>query len=113
MNETPLSASTMDLSIDPALPGRASPRSLTKPLNRAESQQRKGKAMVVAGWVVTLLGVVLYCAATFSAGVDADMGALLTENVVPFAHATLAVMGLGTLLWLTGSFVYLKGAMDA
>ncbi|GMU63691.1 MAG: hypothetical protein AMXMBFR34_54540 [Myxococcaceae bacterium] len=80
---------------------------------RAESHQRTGKVLVVAGFIVTILGVVLYCAVTFAGGVDAGMGDILFHNAVPFARATLGVLGLGTLLWLVGSFTYLRGAMDA
>lgn len=80
---------------------------------RAESRQRAGKKMILAGFVVTILGVVLYCAACFAGGMDADMGDLLFRNAVPFARATLGVLGLGTLVWLVGSFTYLRGAMDA
>lgn len=69
--------------------------------------------MVVAGFVITILGVVLYCAACFAGGTDADMGDMLLRNAMPFARATLAVLGLGSLVWLIGSFTYLRGAMDA
>lgn len=79
----------------------------------AESLQRTGKRMVIAGFVVTIAGVVAYCAVNFAGGVNADMGDLLLRNSVPFATATLAVLGLGTLLWLIGSFTYLRGAMEA
>lgn len=80
---------------------------------RAESLQGTGKGMVIVGFVTTIVGVVLYCAVTFAGGVDADMGDVLLHNAVPFTRATLAVLGFGTLLWLVGSFTYLRGAMDA
>lgn len=69
--------------------------------------------MILAGFVITIVGVVLYCAICFAGEVDADMGDILFDNAVPFARAMLAVLGLGTLVWLIGSFTYLKGAMDA
>ncbi|MBI2375685.1 MAG: hypothetical protein HYV07_16940 [Deltaproteobacteria bacterium] len=69
--------------------------------------------MILAGFVITIVGVVLYCAVCFAGGMDADMGDILFKNAVPFAQATLAVLGLGTLVWLVGSFTYLRGAMDA
>lgn len=80
---------------------------------RAESLQRTGKAMVIAGFVITIVGVVAYCAVTFAGGIDADMGDILFRNAVPFARTTLAILALGTLAWLIGSFTYLRGAMDA
>lgn len=80
---------------------------------RAASLQRAGRAMVIAGFVITVVGIVAYCMVTFAGGLDVDMGDLLLHNAVPFARATLAVLGLGTLVWLVGSFTYLRGAMDA
>lgn len=98
----------------PQEPGAAS-RSTTRTSQavRAESLQRSGKGMILAGFVITIVGVVLYCAVCFAGGMDADMGDILFKNAVPFAQATLAVLGLGTLVWLVGSFTYLRGAMDA
>lgn len=90
---------------------RATPR--TSRAMRADSLQRRGKGMIFAGFIITIVCVVLYCAACFAGGADADMGDILLKNAVPFARATLAVQGLGTLLWLVGSFTYLRGAMDA
>lgn len=83
------------------------------PAERAESLQRTGKKLVIAGFVVTIAGVLGYCIACFTAGFNADMGDLLLHNTVPFARATLAVLGLGTLVWAVGSFTYLRGVMDA
>jgi hypothetical protein len=83
------------------------------PAAHAESLQRTGKKLVIAGFVVTIAGVIGYCAACFTAGFNADMGDLLLHNTVPFARATLAVLGLGTLVWAIGSLTYLRGVMDA
>jgi hypothetical protein len=80
---------------------------------RAESLQRSGKKMVIAGFVITIVGVIAYCAVTFAGGKDADMGDVLFRNAVPFAWTTLGVLGLGVLVWLIGSFTYLRGVMDA
>jgi hypothetical protein len=80
---------------------------------RAEATMRAGRLMIFAGVVVTILGVVLYSLACFAGGMDADMGDILFRNAVPFARAMLGVLGLGTLVWLAGSFVYLRGALDA
>jgi hypothetical protein len=67
----------------------------------------------VAGSVITVAGVILYCVASFAGGMGAGLGDILFRNAVPFARTTLGVLGLGTLVWLAGSFAYLKGAMDA
>lgn len=90
--------------------GTVAPPSLAA---RAESRQKHGRAMIFAGFVVTIVGVVLYCIACFAGGADADMGDVLLANAVPFARATLVLLGLGTLVWLVGSFIYLRGIMDA
>lgn len=96
---------------DSALPGEPA-----RPVStgaRAEAQQKLGRRMIVAGFVITIAGIFLYCLASFAGGVDADMGDILFENAEPFTRATLGVLGLGTLVWLVGSFKYLKGSMDA
>ncbi|MCC7381921.1 MAG: hypothetical protein IT384_08835 [Deltaproteobacteria bacterium] len=79
----------------------------------AEARQRRGRILIFSGFAITIAGVVLYCAACFAGGLDADMGDLLFKNTVPFARATLGVLGVGTLVWLAGSLTYLRGAMDA
>jgi hypothetical protein len=81
--------------------------------DRVKFQQKAGRVMVGGGFVVTILGVVAYCCACLMGGLDADMGDVLTTNAVPFAHSTLAVLGVGTLLWLVGSFTSLRSAMNA
>lgn len=81
--------------------------------SRAETLQKNGKGMILAGFVITIVGVVLYCLACFAGGVDAGMGDILFRNAVPFARGTLGILGIGTLVWLIGSFTYLRGAMDA
>ncbi|HMU37884.1 MAG TPA: hypothetical protein PKE31_02635 [Pseudomonadota bacterium] len=80
---------------------------------QAESMQRRGRKMVIAGFVITIAGVVAYCAATFAGGMNVDMGDLLFRNADPFALSTLGILGIGTLSWLVGSLTYLRGAMDA
>lgn len=80
---------------------------------KAAARQRNGKRMIVAGFVIAVVGVVLYCAASFAGDLSADMGDVLFRNAVPYARATLAVIGLGTAVWLVGSITYLNGVMDA
>jgi hypothetical protein len=90
---------------------RASP-SLTRAAT-AERRQKTGKRMIVAGFVIAVAGVVLYCLASFAGDLGAGMGDVLVHDAVPHARATLAVIGLGTLVWLVGSIKYLNGVMDA
>ncbi|MCC7033698.1 MAG: hypothetical protein IT179_12795 [Acidobacteria bacterium] len=79
----------------------------------AERRQRTGQRMILAGFVIAIAGVVAYCVASFGAGMSTAMEGVLFDNDVPFARATLAVLGLGTLVWLAGSITYLRGALDA
>ncbi len=79
----------------------------------AESLQKSGKRLIYAGFAITLLGVVSYCVVCFAAGASAELGDILLKNTVPFARATLGVLGLGTLVWVVGSFRYVRGIMDA
>ncbi len=81
--------------------------------SRAESLQRTGRRAIVAGSVITIVGVVLYCMVCFAGGVNARVGDALLSDAVPFAGATLGILGLGTLVWLVGSLTYLRGAMEA
>ncbi|MFN8625456.1 MAG: hypothetical protein U0587_05670 [Candidatus Binatia bacterium] len=78
---------------------------------RVQSQQRTGDRLILAGFVVTVVGVILYCVACFAGGVDASLAAILFDNVVPFARATLVVLGIGSALWLVGSFMYLNATI--
>lgn len=93
--------------------GRTRSVPATTPASRAESLQRSGNRLVVSGFVITVVGVVAYCAACFAGGMDAELGDLMFQNAVPFAQATLAILGLGTVVWLVGSITYLRGAMEA
>ncbi len=81
-------------------------------VGRAAMRRKTGNALILAGSVITILGVVLYCAVSFAGGMNAELGDVLLRNVQPLTRATLGVLGLGTLVWLIGSFMYLEGAME-
>ncbi|MBI3072590.1 MAG: hypothetical protein HYY84_10790 [Deltaproteobacteria bacterium] len=80
---------------------------------RAEVAQRRGKRLIVGGFAVMIVGIILYCTACFAGGVSAEIADILLQNAIPFGRIALAVIGVGVVLWLVGSFQYLKGAMDA
>ncbi len=80
---------------------------------RAEQRMRRGKQLVISGFIVAAVGIVAYCVACFSAGVSQELGSALLENPGWLVGPTLGIIGLGTLLWLVGSFLYLSGAMDS
>ncbi len=79
----------------------------------AERRMRRGKKLVIAGFVVAVIGIIGYCMVCLGAGVNQELGTALLENVTWLAGPTLAVVGLGTLLWLLGSFMYLNGALES
>jgi hypothetical protein len=79
----------------------------------ASRRMRRGRRLVFAGFVVAVAGIIAYCLACFAAGADPDMGARFLEDPSYLVGPTLGVIGLGTLLWLVGSIVYLRAAMDS
>ncbi len=80
---------------------------------RAALRMQHGKQLVISGFVVAVAGIVAYCVVCFSAGVNQELGSALLESPGWLVGPTLGMIGLGTLLWLVGSFVYLNGAMDS
>lgn len=80
---------------------------------RAERQMRRGKRLVFGGFIVAIVGIVAYCAICFTAAANQELGQALLDSPGWMAGPALGIIGLGTLLWLVGSFSYLKGAMDS
>lgn len=79
---------------------------------RPESRALQGKILVVAGWVVALVGIVVYSVATFASEVDVDLAAIVVHGANPAARTGLIVIGVGSLMWLVGSVRHLNGVMD-
>ncbi|MCK6527443.1 hypothetical protein L6R50_07715 [Myxococcota bacterium] len=80
---------------------------------KAEQSMRRGKRLVIGGFAVAVIGIVGYCVACIGAGLSQDVGAYFLGNPALLVGPALATIGLGTLLWLVGSFFYLTGAMDS
>lgn len=80
---------------------------------QAEHRMRLGKRLVFSGFVISIVGVVAYCVGSFNAGLNFKVGGALYDNPGWLLAPTLGTIGLGTLLWLLGSFIHLKGAMDS
>jgi uncharacterized membrane protein len=74
-----------------------------------EQRMRDGKRLILAGFVIAVLGIVAYCVAGLSAPIEAGRTSGLGAFVVP----SLCIIGLGTLLWLIGSIRFLRGSMDS
>lgn len=79
----------------------------------AEQRMRHGQRLVMGGFVVAVLGIVAYCVVCLSASVGLEVGSTASEGSAWLVGPTLGVIGLGTLLWLVGSFNYFNGAMDS
>ncbi len=74
---------------------------------------RRGKQLVISGFIVAVVGIVAYCVVCFSGGVNQEIASALLTNPGWLVGPTLGVIGLGTILWLVGSFIYLSGGMDS
>lgn len=79
----------------------------------AELRMRRGRSLVLAGFVVAVAGIVAYCVACLTAGREPALGSYLNEHAGVLVGPALGVIGAGTLLWLVGSFMYLRAAMDS
>lgn len=79
----------------------------------AEQRMKRGRQLVVSGFVVAVLGVIAYCVVSFSAGVNQELGSILLRTPGWVVGPALGVIGIGTLLWLVGSFLYLLGGLDS
>lgn len=66
---------------------------------------RNGKNMVIVGFVIAIVGIVLYCIASFSA----ELG----QNEPVFIKESLIVVGMGVLVWLVGAIKYVNAVIDA
>ena len=96
-----------------ATPAVSRPLSKTQVYVRAEQQMQRGRRLVVSGFVVAVLGIVAYCLVGLSAGVNQQLGSAFLESSDWLTGVTLGTIGLGTLLWLVGSFMYVSGGMDS
>ncbi len=79
----------------------------------AEQQMRRGKKLVISGFIVAVMGIVAYCVVCFSAAINQELGSALLAGPGWLLGTTMGIIGLGTLLWLVGSFIYLSGAMNS
>ncbi len=102
----------------PSHPKTDEPPAVTTPTKaevyaRAEQRMRRGKQVVISGLIVAMVGIVAYCVASFNAAVNQGLGSALLESRGWLVGPSLGMLGLGILLWLVGTFVYIVGAMDS
>ncbi|MCC6220163.1 MAG: hypothetical protein IT291_02870 [Deltaproteobacteria bacterium] len=79
----------------------------------AENKMKRGKHLVVAGFVVAVIGIFVYCVSCLSANVNQNLETNLLERPIMLVEPALGIIAIGTLLWLIGSFIYLSGGMDS
>ncbi|PKN57039.1 MAG: hypothetical protein CVU56_12930 [Deltaproteobacteria bacterium HGW-Deltaproteobacteria-14] len=79
----------------------------------AEQRVRRGRRLVICGFVVAVAGIVAYCVVGLGAAAGQELGATALASPGWLAGLTLGAIGLGTLLWLIGSLVYFNAAMDS
>ena len=80
---------------------------------KAERRMRRGKRLVISGFVIAIVGIIAYCLVGLSADVNRQLSSAFLESSEWLTGATLGIIGFGTLLWLAGSFLYLSGGLDS
>ncbi len=113
---TNASARPLDIVLPLAAESEAAPPAVTTKSGMyaaAERRMRRGKQLVMGGFVITIVGIIGYCLTCFGAGVNQDVGSTLMDSPSLLILPALSLMGLGTLCWLVGSFMYLSGGMDS
>ncbi len=93
--------------------GSSSIESKKKLYAAAERRMRYGRKLVISGAIIAILGIICRCIVSFSVDIGPTIGVIYVRDPERFLGPTLGVIGLGTLMWLIGSFVYLNGAMDS
>lgn len=91
----------------------SAPLSKAETYARAEQRMHRGRRLVISGFVVAVLGIVAYCVVGLSVDVNQQLGSAFSISSEWLTGATLGIIGLGTLLWLVGSFLYVSGGMDS
>jgi hypothetical protein len=70
----------------------------------AIARLRQGKKIVLAGTLVAMAGIILYCTTVFMDGTEGEPIRFLTEGLV--------TIGAGVGVWLYGVVKYLSAALD-
>lgn len=81
-------------------------------LSKADKKIRRGQTLVISGFVVAIIGVVFYCVVSFVGSAKQEWSPFLSSHTHPIFLIALGIIGIGTLLWVIGSIMYLTGAME-
>jgi hypothetical protein len=76
-----------------------------------EDGREWGRKAILAGWIITMAGVVGYCVAMLRA--DQDTGllqALFSQGFLGWSSAVLLLGGVAT--WLAGNFTFFRAAVE-
>ena len=69
-----------------------------------QARLRSGRALVIAGFILSILGIVFYCVDSFAA---------IGQPDAPLISGNLSVLGAGVLMWVVGAVKYLNAAIDS
>ncbi len=100
-------------SLRPRRDGAVSPSGIAITPEKTEDQARfltPGRIAVINGWIIAMLGIVLYCAAMLGGAPGLD-GALLQRSWM--GSGAIILLGMGVLLWFYGAYTFLQEIEDA
>ncbi|MBI3019310.1 MAG: hypothetical protein HYY61_05405 [Deltaproteobacteria bacterium] len=80
--------------------------------DKSEKKMKRGQKLVISGFIVAVVGIVFYCIVSFVGSAKQEWTPFLFSHAHPILLTSLAIIGLGTLLWIIGSVMYLTGAME-
>ena len=79
----------------------------------AAQRMRRSKWLVLSGLGVSVAGIIVYCIICFSAAIASEPSSTFLAGPRWLAGSSLGIIGLGTLMWLVGSFDFVRAAMDS
>ena len=79
---------------------------------QAERSMRRGKRLVIGGFLLAFVGIVAYCIVSSMTGSSHQPATMRFGEMSWLTVTTLAAVGLGTLFWLVGAFVYVMGSFN-
>jgi len=85
--------------------GETTTQTRSNDMSLETKRMRTGQTLVFTGFGISVVGIVLYCMAGFSAD------AAQTEPV--FIKESLGVIGVGVMVWLVGAVKYMNGAINS
>lgn len=74
---------------------------------RASQTIRRGRGLVIVGWLVSMLGVVAYCLAMLDSSASIDSTSSLFQRG-PMGIIALPLLIVGTACWFIGAYKLLK-----